>query len=253
MAAQIHGAPGGSQVADGIYRLGDRYDSWYVLEDGGQLTVIDAGLPGHWEQLSSLLTTIGRTVGDIVAVLLTHYHPDHLGCAEPIRQAAQARVFIHSADAEGARRGGVTPPITLGVTARAMIRPATVRYLISSSRAGARRVPPITELATFADGERLDVPGHPRIIHAPGHTPGECILHVEERDVVFAGDAIVTLDPTTGKAGPVVLGAPMTQDRARAFASLERIGATGAGILLPGHGEPWRQGVADAVQLAQNR
>jgi glyoxylase-like metal-dependent hydrolase (beta-lactamase superfamily II) len=251
MAAQIRVAPSGPQVADGIHRLGDHYDNWYVLEDGGRLTVIDAGLPGHWEQLPPLLTTIGRTIGDIVAVLLTHYHPDHLGCAEPIRQAAQARVLIHSDDAEGARRGGVTPPMTLG-GARQMIRPACVRYMMSSLRAGARHIPPITELATFADGERLDVPGHPRIIHAPGHTPGECIVHVEERDVVFTGDAIVTLDPTTGKVGPAVLGAPPTEDRASAFASLERIRATGAGILLPGHGEPWRQGVADAVRLAQH-
>lgn len=251
MAAQVGVAPSGTQVADRIHRLGDHYDNWYVLEDAGRLTVIDAGLPGHWEQLPSLLTAIGRTVGDIVVVLLTHDHPDHLGCAERIRQAAQARVLIHSDDAEGARRGGVTPPMTLGA-ARQMIRPACVRYLMSSLRAGARQIPPITELATFADGERLDVPGHPRIIHAPGHTPGECIVHVEERDVVFTGDAIVTLDPTTGKVGPTVLGAPPTEDRASAFASLERIRATGAGILLPGHGEPWRQGVADAVRLAQH-
>jgi len=252
MAAQIRVAPSGSQVADGIYRLGDHYVNWYVLEDVGRLTVIDAGLPGHWEQLPSLLTTIGRTVGDIVVVLLTHGHPDHLGCAEPIRQAAQARVLIHSDDAEGASRGGVNPPMTLGV-ARLWIRPAFVRYVMSVSRAGGRHIPPITELATFADGERLDVPGHPRITHAPGHTPGECVLYIEERDVVFTGDAIVTLDPATGKVGPAVLGAPFTEDRASAFASLERIRATGGGILLPGHGEPWRQGVADAVRLAQHR
>ena len=89
MATQVSLAPSGFQVADGIHRLGDHYDNWYVLEDAGRVTVIDAGLPGHWEQLPSLLTTIGRTLGDIVAVLLTHYHPDHLGCAEPIRQAAR--------------------------------------------------------------------------------------------------------------------------------------------------------------------
>jgi glyoxylase-like metal-dependent hydrolase (beta-lactamase superfamily II) len=250
MATQIRVAPSSTQVADGIHRLGDHYVNWYVLEDGGRLTVIDAGLPGHWEQLSPLLTTIGRTVGDIVAVLLTHHHPDHLGCAEPIRQAAQARVLIHCDDVEGARRGGVDPPMTLG-SARFLVRPAFYRYVISVQRAGGGHVPPIAELATFDDGERLDVPGHPRIIHSPGHTPGECVVHVEERDVVFAGDAIVTLDPSTGKVGPTVLGAPFTGDRASAFASLERIRATGAGILLPGHGEPWRQGVADAVRLAQ--
>lgn len=243
-------APRGSQVAEGVHRLGDHYVNWYVLEEGGRLTVIDAGLPGHWEQFSSLLSTLGRTVDDVVVVLLTHGHPDHLGCAEPIRQAAQARVLIHGDDAEGARRGGINPPLTPSV-ARLWLRPAFPRYVMSISRAGGGHIPPITELATFADGERLDVPGRPRIIHCPGHTPGECVVHVEERDVVFTGDAIVTLDPTTGKVGPAVLGAPFTADRARAFASLKRIQATGAGTLLPGHGEPWHDGVADAVRLAQ--
>ena len=75
MAAQVRVAPGSSRVADGVHRLGDHYVNWYVLEDGGRLTVIDAGLPGHWGQLPSLLTTIGRTVADIVVVLLTHGHP----------------------------------------------------------------------------------------------------------------------------------------------------------------------------------
>jgi glyoxylase-like metal-dependent hydrolase (beta-lactamase superfamily II) len=252
MAAQIRVAPSGTQVTDGIHRLGDHYVNWYVVEDGGRLTVIDTGLPGHWEQLPSLLTTIGRTIGDIVVVLLTHRHPDHLGCAEQIRLAAQSRVLIHGDDADGARRGGIGPPVTPGI-ARLWIRPAFVRYVMSLSRAGGGHIPPIAEVATFADGELLDVPGHPRVIHTPGHTPGECVIHVEERDVVFTGDALVTFDPSTGTVGPAVLGAPFTEDRAGAFASLERIRATGAGILLPGHGEPWRDGVADAVRLAQHR
>jgi glyoxylase-like metal-dependent hydrolase (beta-lactamase superfamily II) len=251
MATQVRVAPSDSQVADGIHRLGDHYVNWYVLEDRGRLTVIDAGLPGHWEQLPSLLTTIGRTVGDIVVVLLTHGHPDHLGCAEPIRQAAQAHVLIHGDDAEGASRGGVNPPMTLG-SARLLIRPAFLRYFMSVWRTGGGHIPPITDVATFADGERLDIPGHPRIIHTPGHTSGECVVYIEERGVVFTGDALVTLDPSTGKVGPAVLGAPFTTDRPRAFASLERIRATGAGTLLPGHGEPWHDGVADAVRLAQH-
>jgi glyoxylase-like metal-dependent hydrolase (beta-lactamase superfamily II) len=185
----------------------------------------------------------------VTAVLLTHHHPDHLGCAERIRGEAQAPVLIHAADADGARRGGVSPP-TLGVL-RAMIRPPCARYLFSASQAGAGRVPPIAQLVTFADGERLDLPGRPRVIHTPGHTNGQCVLHLEERAVLFTGDALVTLDVGTGRIEPSLLGSPFTLDRVRAAASLERVEATRAAVLLPGHGDPWRDGVARAVQLAR--
>lgn len=238
-------------VADGIHRLGDRYVNWYVIEDGEKLTVLDAGFPAHWEQLSGVLAGIGRRLVDVDAVLLTHYHLDHLGCAERIRVGANARVLIHAADAAGARRGGVSPSM-LGLLG-AMYRPFFARYMAHVVRAGGVRVPPIAELSTFEDGERLDVPGAPRVIHAPGHTPGECVLHLEERDVLFSGDALVTLDTATGYIGPSLLTKPFVEDEVGALASLHRLEAIIAGTLLPGHGEPWTNGVAEAVRLARDR
>ncbi len=239
------------QVADRIYRLGDRYVNWYVIEEGDKLTVLDAGFPAHWEQLPDLLASIGRTLTDVDALLLTHHHPDHLGSAERIRAEANARVLIHAADAAGARRGGVNPAI-LGLLG-AMFRPFFARYALYMARAGVLHVPAIAELSTFADGERLDVPGAPRVIHAPGHTRGECVLHLEDRDVLFSGDALVTLDTATGYVGPSLMTPPFVLDQAEALASLDRLEATAAGIVLPGHGEPWHDGVREAVRLARHR
>jgi glyoxylase-like metal-dependent hydrolase (beta-lactamase superfamily II) len=42
-----------------------------------------------------------------------------------------------------------------------------------------------------------------------------------------------------------------TADAAQALASLDRIAATGAGTLLPGHGEPWTGGADEAARLAR--
>lgn len=235
-----------NQVADGIYRLGDDHTAWYVLEDGPHLTIVDAGLPVHWEQLPALLGMIGRTLEDVVAVLLTHYHPDHLGGAERIR-ASGARVFIHGADAEGARRGGGSPPGLL----RAMLRPSVARYMLVAIRSGATRVPHIAQLTTFTDGERLEVPGRPRVIHTPGHTGGECVLFVEDRGVLFTGDALVTFDPVTRQVGPRLLASPFVEDPQVAFTSLDQIESTGAPVVLPGHGEPWSAGVVEAVRRAR--
>ncbi len=239
------------QIADRVHRLGDRYVSWYVIEEGGRLTVLDAGYPGHWEQLPALLRSIDRTLSDVDAVLLTHNHPDHIGNAERIRRESGARVLIHDADAADARTGGGRPPM-LGFL-RALYRPFLARYLVHIARVGGLRIPPIAALSTFSDGEVLDVPGRPRVMHTPGHTRGECILHLEARDTLFSGDALVTCDVATGYVGPSLLTPPFVMDSDEALRSLARVEAITAGTLLPGHGEPWHGGVGEAVRMARQR
>src|SRR5215210_9591504 len=87
-----------TQVAPGVHRLASVYTNWYLLEAGGRLTVLDAGLPNDWDGFSSALSRLGHTVTDIDAVLITHHHPDHAGNAERLRSSG-ARVLSHPADA----------------------------------------------------------------------------------------------------------------------------------------------------------
>lgn len=240
-----------TEVAERIHRLGDRYVNWYVIEDGDRLTVLDAGFPAHWPQLPALLGTIGRTLVDVDALLLTHTHADHLGSAERLRRDAGARVLVQEAEADDARRHGRSPS-PRGVVA-ALVRPFFFRYLVHIVRAGGLKIESIADVATFADGERLDVPGAPRVVHAPGHTPGTCALHIEARNVLFSGDALVTLDTATGHVGPSLLTPPFVERAEQAIESLTQLEATGAGTVLPGHGEPWRDGVSSAVAQARSR
>jgi glyoxylase-like metal-dependent hydrolase (beta-lactamase superfamily II) len=110
-------------------------------------------------------------------------------------------------------------------------------------------MPRIKEVSTFGDGATLDLPGSPRVILVPGHTPGSAALHVPSHDALFVGDAFATLAVTTGLTGPRI--APFTADAAVALESLSRLEGVEAGNVLPGHGQPWTGGVAEAIRLVR--
>ena len=111
---------------------------------------------------------------------------------------------------------------------------------------GSLRVTPVTELVTFTDGAILDLPGSPRIIHLPGHTPGSVAVHVPAVDAIFMGDAFTTRSVLTGAVGP--RPAPFTLDPAQAMASLAKLDSIDARWVLPGHGEAWSGGLAEALR-----
>jgi glyoxylase-like metal-dependent hydrolase (beta-lactamase superfamily II) len=68
---------------------------------------------------------------------------------------------------------------------------------------------------------------------------------------VIAGDAIVTLNPYTGDTGPRIVAGAATANSGIALDSLEALNATGATTVFTGHGEPWRDGIRKAVELAR--
>lgn len=100
---------------------------------------------------------------------------------------------------------------------------------------------PVQEVSAFNDGETIDVPGNPRVVHAPGHTPGSAALLVEDRTVLLTGDVLATRNPLTGRIGPQIMPSGLNEDTSLALASPAALQGIGADLLLPGHGEPgWR-------------
>ena len=69
-------------AAPGIHRLEDAHTNFYVIEDDGGLTVVDACVPTSWPLLEHGLRELGRPLTDIRARILTHAHFDHIGIAE---------------------------------------------------------------------------------------------------------------------------------------------------------------------------
>jgi glyoxylase-like metal-dependent hydrolase (beta-lactamase superfamily II) len=223
-----------------IRRLGNDIVSAHlvVTEDG--VTVIDAGLPGHWRDLQRELTSLGLTAQDVRGVVLTHGDSDHIGFAERLRREHDVPVFVHPADAARARGEESTKPAWGGM------RPGPVlRFLAYSVRKGGLRTPHLHEVHDIADGQVLDLPGAPTVIALPGHSPGSIAIHVPHASAVFVGDALTTGHVLTGRRGPQP--APFTDDPAAATASLTRLEHLQVDWVIPGHGAPWHGGVPELL------
>lgn len=227
------------ELAPGLRRIGNDIVAAYLVDTPAGVTVIDAGLPGLWSDLVTELGAMGRTPDDVKGLILTHGDSDHVGFAERLRREHGVRAFVHVADADRAR--GAKPP----ATARPAMGVAALGFIAYALRKGGSRTTWLTEVVTVEDGETLDLPGEPRIISLPGHSPGSIAIHVPAVDAVFVGDGLTTRHVLTGRKGPQP--APFTDDPARALASLTALLPTDATWVLPGHGVPWNGGVAAAV------
>src|SRR3954454_10550827 len=237
-----------TQLAPGVHRLGNAYVNCYLIEDGNHMTLVDGGLPGFRGQLDDYLRSRGTGLSAIDAVILTHAHGDHVGMAEGVRLHAGASVHVHADDADMARTGKVHK--RAGSLIPHLRRPATWKLLAVALRNGAAKTPKLTEVTTFTDGD-LDVPGRPRVIPTPGHSPGHVAFHFPDRGLLIAGDALCTYNVLTGRRGPQLMPNAFAWNAERMLASLEAIERVDAGLMVFGHGEPWTDGPAAAVARAR--
>jgi glyoxylase-like metal-dependent hydrolase (beta-lactamase superfamily II) len=234
------------QVAEGVYRLGSRFVNFYAIEEGGRLTIVDGGIPGYWDQIPRLLLSLGRTMKDIVAIVHTHSHSDHIGISERLRVESGATAFIHEIEAP-TLRGDEKPKVPQGV-ATALLHAKAIRAVGHMIKNGGAKFPTVKEVQSYEDDEVIDVPGKLRAVFTPGHSPGHSSLLLEQRSVLFAGDAIVTRN-LRGQTGPRLMD--INANHAEARRALDRFAGVEAQVLLPGHGEPWHGTVAEAVDLAK--
>ena len=229
------------QLAPGLHRVGNDIVAAYLIADDHGLTLIDAGIAGQYADLLRELRSMGREVSDIRGIVLTHGDTDHIGYAERLRAEHGIPVYVHEADAARARGEFASHPawgrLRLG---------ATTRFLWYALRKGGMRTRHLTEVVPVHDGDVLELPGRPRVMELPGHSPGSIGVVAPELDAVFVGDALTTRNVLTGEKGPQP--APFTDDTDAARDSHAKLASIDAAWVLPGHGAPWNRGTREIAE-----
>jgi hydroxyacylglutathione hydrolase len=120
------------------------------------ITLIDAGNGARINSLTSHLQKSGLAVEDVVKVIVTHAHADHIGGLEDVYQKAHPEILIHEAEAHNLPRR------------------------ISEQ-----------SIITLRGGERVATEkGVVEVIHTPGHSRGALCLYDRQRRTLFSGDTV---------------------------------------------------------------
>jgi glyoxylase-like metal-dependent hydrolase (beta-lactamase superfamily II) len=237
------------ELAPGIRRvtfslpLGIDHVHCYLLRaTDGSWTLVDTGLglPGVEERWSPILSELDAPIERIV---ITHFHPDHVGDAAPVAALSGAIVFQGRIDSEQCLRawGEARSPARLVRHLLAHGLPeAQADELERETELLAQLVHAVPDPEPLEPGERVE--GW-EVLHLPGHADGHLALL---RDgVLIAGDALLAgISPTVGlypDARPDPLGDYLC--------SLERMIELAPSIAFAGHREPIEDPAARAREL----
>ncbi len=180
------------------------YDSanYYLLGDGASRLLIDVGWPGTLPKLLAALKRKGVALKEVSALLVTHYHPDHAGLAQELKDRGVPLVVVET------QRPAI-PELRRHIKASYPYVEISLNGNVDLSEAGSRG---------FL--QRLGISGE--IISTPGHSADSVTLVLDE-GAAFTGD-LTPLALATDEA------------LAELKQSWAKIRAHGARTIYPGHG-----------------
>lgn len=239
-----------TQVADGVHLATGTNVNWGLVTDGAGVTLVDAGFPRDASAVLASVEAIGRRPEDVVAILLTHAHVDHLGGVPTVVERSGCRVLAGAAEVAHAHRDHLEQ-ISTPQFLRQCLRPSGLRWVVQTLAAcGTRLRMRLHDVEAVPEDRPIDAPGHLVAVPTPGHTSGHTAYLMPSTGVLFTGDALVTGHPLCRHDGPQRLPAFFSHDQAGVTAAIAGLRDVPADTVAPGHGSPLGAPIADVVDAA---
>lgn len=218
------------EIIEGIHRVDEAsanmaHANVYLLINGKELTVIDTGTSGNAQKTVDYIQKLGHQPTDVKTIILTHCHMDHMGSAKELKDLTNAKVAVHTEDADyvSGKKPLPKPKNILFRAVSSFVKPAPVQVDV-----------------ILKEGDKI---AGLVVIHTPGHTPGSIMLLDEERKVLFAGD-------TLRYDGKKVSGAPeqFSTDPNQIRESIAKASTLNFDVMLPGHGETLKPNASEEIK-----
>jgi glyoxylase-like metal-dependent hydrolase (beta-lactamase superfamily II) len=212
-------------------------DGWALIDTG-------MGTPDARMVFKEWLQLAGLSIDKLRTIVLTHHHPDHVGLSGELQAESGATVYMHPIDEVSLQviwSGSMPrrfervshffqqhglPPTKLWYT---QVDREVIRQVIS--------VPPHETITPVEDGQYIDLVGESyRVIWTPGHSDGHICLFRERDGIFLAADHVLPrITPNIGLYSDKDRENPLGDY----LESLHKVATLPAGIVLPGHGEPF--------------
>lgn len=146
------------------YSLGQLQANCYFLINNQNCLIIDPA-----DEASFILEELQRQQLNLVGMLATHGHFDHVMAVGEIQKSFNIPLHIHKDDQFLIKRLDKTAEYFLGY------KPIIL---------------PIKKIKNFPPSPRLRWASKLKIIYTPGHTPGSCCFYFKEKNAIFTGDTL---------------------------------------------------------------
>ncbi len=248
------------EVAPGVFWLRmplpfalDHINLW-LLRDGKDRVAVDCGI-GLDETRTIWNRIFDETLrgAGLSRIIVTHYHPDHMGNAGWLAQRFGAPLWISeseylTAHAQFEARAGTGSEAVARLFAAHGLDPERVAGVAGRGNAYRKIVcAPPSSFVRIMEGDEIEIGGNAwRVIAGYGHAPEHCALYCARLGVLVSGDMLLPKISTNVAVWPT----EPEGDPLRLFLrSIDRFTALPADTLvLPSHGLPFR-GAQARVQM----
>jgi ribonuclease/clavin/mitogillin len=185
-----------------IVNVGYRSTNYWVVSAGTSRILVDLGWPGTMARMRAGLKRMDIPLEEIRYALATHYHIDHAGLAQELKQVGVPLLVLEV-------QVGAIPLMKTWTKPWDNYVDITLEGNVTISLSESRRVL-----------ERIEIPGE--IVHTPGHSDDSVSLLLDDGSV-FTGD-LTPLERVTENEAAVTT------------ASWRLLRERGAARVYPGHG-----------------